>query len=104
MATAPAPELDTSTLDEILLDLAVLIELSPRDREIAASIIDLSHRLGVEVTAEGVEDEQTASLLASMGCDNIQGFLYSKALPPAAFVTWVRARAGIGLAESIGEG
>ena len=35
MATAPAPELDTSTLDEILLDLAVLIELSPHDREIA---------------------------------------------------------------------
>jgi hypothetical protein len=35
MATAPAHELDTSTLDEILLDLAVLIELSPRDREIA---------------------------------------------------------------------
>lgn len=37
MATAPAPELDTSTLDEILLDLAVLIELSPHDREIAES-------------------------------------------------------------------
>src|SRR3546814_12379481 len=35
MATAPARELDTSTLDEILLDLAVLIELSPRDREVA---------------------------------------------------------------------
>jgi hypothetical protein len=37
MATAPASELDTSTLDEILLDLAVLIELSPHDREIAES-------------------------------------------------------------------
>jgi hypothetical protein len=35
MSTAPAPELDTLTLDEILLDLAVLIELSPHDREIA---------------------------------------------------------------------
>lgn len=34
MATAPAREPETSTLDEILLDLAVLIELSPRDREI----------------------------------------------------------------------
>jgi len=73
--------------------------------QIAASIIDLSHRLGVEVTAEGVEDEQTASLLADMGCDHIQGFLYSKALPPADFVTWVRARAGIGLVEgNMGEG
>src|SRR3546814_17715654 len=35
MATALARELDTSTLDEILLDLAVLIELSPCDREVA---------------------------------------------------------------------
>jgi EAL domain-containing protein (putative c-di-GMP-specific phosphodiesterase class I) len=89
-------------VQEVKIDRSFVIDLlnSSRDREIAASIIDLSHRLGVEVTAEGVEDEQTASLLAGMGCDNIQGFLYSKALPPADFVTWVRARAGIGLAES----
>ena len=57
------------------------------------------------MSAPGDEDEQTASLLADMGCDYIQGFLYSKALPPADFVTWVRARAGIGLVEvNMGEG
>lgn len=89
-------------VQEVKIDRSFVIDLlnSSRDREIAASVIDLSHRLGVEVTAEGVEDEQTASLLADMGCDHIQGFLYSKALPPAAFITWVRARAGIGLAKS----
>ena len=94
-------------MQEVKIDRSFVIDLlsSSRDREIAASIIDLSHRLGVEVTAEGVEDEQTASLLADMGCDHIQGFLYSKALPPADFVTWVRARAGIGLVErNMGEG
>ena len=94
-------------VQEVKIDRSFVIDLlsSSRDREIAASIIDLSHRLGVEVTAEGVEDEQTASLLADMGCDHIQGFLYSKALPPADFVTWVRARAGIGLVErNMGEG
>ncbi len=94
-------------VQEVKIDRSFVIDLlnSARDREIAASIIDLSHRLGVEVTAEGVEDERTAGLLADMGCDHIQGFLYSKALAPAAFVDWVRARAGIGVvAENIGDG
>jgi EAL domain-containing protein (putative c-di-GMP-specific phosphodiesterase class I) len=94
-------------VQEVKIDRSFVTDLpnSSRDREIAASIIDLSHRLGVQVTAEGVEDEQTASLLADMGCDFIQGFLYSKALPVADFVTWVRTRASIGLvAGNIGEG
>lgn len=89
-------------VQEVKIDRSFVIDLlrSPRDREIAASIIDLSHRLGVEVTAEGVEDEQTAALLAEMECDYIQGFLYSKALPLADFVAWVRARTGVGLAAA----
>jgi len=66
------------------------------DREIAAAIIDLSHRLGIEVTAEGVEDGRTAELLAGMGCDYIQGFLHAPALPLTDFVAWVRARECIG--------
>jgi EAL domain-containing protein (putative c-di-GMP-specific phosphodiesterase class I) len=95
------------SVQEVKIDRSFVVDLlnSSRDREIAASIIDLSHRLGVEVTAEGVEDEQTAGLLAEMACDHIQGFLYSKALPPADFVAWVRARAGIGAADgNMGEG
>lgn len=94
-------------VQEVKIDRSFVIDLlnSARDREIAASIIDLSHRLGVEVTAEGVEDERTAALLAEMNCDYIQGYLYSKALAPAAFVDWVRARAGIGaMAMNIGGG
>ena len=95
------------SVQEVKIDRSFVVDLlnSSRDREIAASIIDLSHRLGVEVTAEGVEDEQTAGLLAQMDCDHIQGFLYSKALPPADFVAWVRSRAGIGAADgNMGEG
>ena len=95
------------SVQEVKIDRSFVVDLlnSSRDREIAASIIDLSHRLGVEVTAEGVEDEETAGLLAEMACDHIQGFLYSKALPPADFVAWVRSRAGIGAADgNMGEG
>ncbi|MHB1373659.1 MAG: EAL domain-containing protein [Thauera sp.] len=85
-------------VQEVKIDRSFVTDLlsSARDREIAASIIDLSHRLGVDVTAEGVEDEETASLLAGMGCDHIQGFLYSAALALPEFVAWVRRRDGIG--------
>ena len=44
-----------------------------------------------------IEDEQTASLLADMGCDHIQGFLFAQALPLTAFIAWVRERVGIGV-------
>ncbi|WP_345794636.1 GGDEF domain-containing phosphodiesterase [Thauera sp. JM12B12] len=85
-------------VQEVKIDRSFVVDLlsSARDREIAASIIDLSHRLGVDVTAEGVEDEETASLLVGMGCDYIQGFLYAPALALPEFVSWVRRREGIG--------
>ena len=88
------------SVQEVKIDRSFVVDLvtSARDREIAASIIDLSHRLGVEVTAEGVEDEQTAAVLEQLGCDHLQGFLYSRALPPNEFVGWVRTREGIGTA------
>jgi EAL domain-containing protein (putative c-di-GMP-specific phosphodiesterase class I) len=98
--------LKSLAVQEVKIDRSFVIDLptSSRDREIAASIIDLSHRLGVEVTAEGVENEHTATLLAEMGCDHIQGFLYSKALPVDHFVAWMRTREGIGLGpDNMGE-
>ncbi|MCK6408941.1 GGDEF domain-containing phosphodiesterase [Thauera sp.] len=89
-------------VQEVKIDRSFVTDLltSARDREIAASIIDLSHRLGVEVTAEGVEDESTARLLAGMGCDHLQGFLFAPALPLDDFVAWVRKRMGVGVATA----
>lgn len=90
------------SVQEVKIDRSFVIDLvvSARDREIANSIIDLSHRLGVEVTAEGVEDEETAAVLAQLGCDHLQGFLFSRAIPPQEFVSWVRGRSGIGAADA----
>jgi diguanylate cyclase len=53
---------------------------SNRDPLIVRSTIDLCHGLGMKVTAEGVEDAMTASLLRVMGCDTIQGYFVSKAI------------------------
>lgn len=68
------------------------IETSDEDREIADSIVQLAHRLGMVVVAEGVETDAAAAILARLGCDRGQGYLYSKALPLEDFIAWHRAR------------
>lgn len=54
---------------------------SHRDPLLVRSSIDLAHALEMEVTAEGVDDAMTLSLLQVMGCDIVQGFLIAPALP-----------------------
>lgn len=54
---------------------------SHRDPLLVRSTIDLAHALEMEVTAEGVESPAELALLRMMGCDLMQGFLISRALP-----------------------
>lgn len=68
------------------------IETSAPDREIADSVVQLAHRLGMIVVAEGVETVAAAAILTQLGCDRGQGYLYAKALPLEDFVAWQRAR------------
>jgi len=49
---------------------------------IVASTIYLAHRLGLGVVAEGVETEEQISLLSTLGCNKVQGFLLSRGEPP----------------------
>jgi diguanylate cyclase (GGDEF)-like protein/PAS domain S-box-containing protein len=60
------------------------------DRIIVRSTIDLAHNLGLRVVAEGVEDEATAALLAQLGCDQAQGFHFSRPVPAADLTRWQR--------------
>jgi EAL domain-containing protein (putative c-di-GMP-specific phosphodiesterase class I) len=54
-----------------------------RDLIIVRSIIDLARNLGLQVVAEGVEDTDVCELLAELGCDRVQGFLFGR---PTALV------------------
>jgi diguanylate cyclase (GGDEF)-like protein/PAS domain S-box-containing protein len=53
--------------------------------KLVAIIINLAHSLKLRVVAEGVETHKQARLLRLLGCDEVQGFLFSKALPSAIF-------------------
>lgn len=59
------------------------------ETSLVSSIIDLAHRLGHRVVAEGVESEDQKTLLEEMGCDEAQGYYYSKPLPAAEILPWL---------------
>lgn len=64
-------KLDHSFVSEILTD--------PVNASISRAIISMAHNLGLEVVAEGVEDESQARLLTEMGCARFQGYLFGRA-------------------------
>lgn len=55
------------------------------DEEIIRAIITLGQSLHLTVIAEGVETESQRQFLAKLGCDEMQGFLRSRAIPAAEF-------------------
>lgn len=55
---------------------------NPADEIIVEALVQLAHRLGLSVTAEGVETDAQASRLRRLGCDTGQGWLYSRAVSP----------------------
>jgi diguanylate cyclase (GGDEF)-like protein len=70
-------------IDELKLDdvLVKHIAINDRSRAIASSIIALAHALELTVVAEGVETEEQRQTLAKLGCDEQQGFLFSRPVP-----------------------
>ncbi|MGE4559073.1 MAG: EAL domain-containing protein, partial [Desulfobulbus sp.] len=61
----------------------------PSDAQLVETIILMAHNLGITVVAEGVETEAQLEWLKSCGCEQIQGYLYSKPLPAADFIDYL---------------
>jgi diguanylate cyclase (GGDEF)-like protein len=81
-------------VSEIKVDRSFVSRMAsdPRDLAIVTSVVNLGRGLGVRVVAEGVEDEGTWSLLRDMGCDRVQGWALSRALPAAELELWLADR------------
>ena len=71
-------------IDLLKIDKAFVTALaSPSDDcSLCEAIIVMAHKLGLKVVAEGVETQVQADLLAAAGCDSMQGFLFSRPIPP----------------------
>ena len=75
-------------LDELKIDISFVRNMthSPQNAMIVQSLIDLAHGLGLRVVAEGVENSETFTALHALGCDMIQGYHISRALPASEFL------------------
>ncbi len=72
-------------IDTLKIDIAFIREVTsnPQDAAITRTIIELAHSLNLRVVAEGVETQAQLAFLKAAGCDQIQGYLFSRPLPVA---------------------
>ena len=88
--------LDTLPADYLKLDSGFIAEIttSPRRAGVLQALLSLSHALGLEVVAEGVETPEQADLLTGLGCPLAQGWLFGRAVPPGELAAAGPAGAG----------
>jgi diguanylate cyclase (GGDEF)-like protein/PAS domain S-box-containing protein len=83
---------DTLKIDKSFMDE---IRSGSSDCSLIESIVDMTHNLGMQVTAEGVETEAQLEMLSRAGCDRLQGYLLSKPLPTESAEGLLRGRTGL---------
>ena len=76
---------------EIKIDRSFVSDMlnNENDAVIVRATIDMAHDLGLQVTAEGIEDQATWDALLHLGCDQAQGFYMSKPLPARDLSQWL---------------
>lgn len=75
-------KLDRSLISQVTTDLG--------SRIIARNVIMMLKDLHYLVLAEGIEDKETAMMLKEYGCDEAQGYFFSRPIPPEAIVEWLK--------------
>ena len=78
-------------VDEIKIDKSFITHLTPNsdDEVIVRSTIELAHNLGLNVVAEGVENQTAMDLLLDYECDSVQGYFFSRPCPAEQLTTWL---------------
>ena len=61
--------------------MAFLSNFTDRSKEIVKSVVDMAKHLGIHILTEGVETLEQYTFLRNIGCEMLQGFLFSKPLP-----------------------
>jgi EAL domain-containing protein (putative c-di-GMP-specific phosphodiesterase class I) len=68
-------------IEQVKIDRSFIFDYE-RGEPIVRAVVDLGRSIGLQVVAEGVEDEATAIALRDMGCHVLQGFLFARPVPP----------------------
>ena len=74
-------------VDTLKIDRSFVVDMTsgPNGLSLVSTIINLAHSLKLKVVAEGVETEEQSRLLRLLGCNEMQGYLFSKPVPAADF-------------------
>jgi diguanylate cyclase (GGDEF)-like protein/PAS domain S-box-containing protein len=77
-------------LDKLKLDQSFVrnVDHDPRSRAIANAVIALGRAFGLEIVGEGIESREVLQYLGAQGCDQAQGYWFSRPLPAAEFAAW----------------
>jgi diguanylate cyclase (GGDEF)-like protein len=83
------------SVQQLKIDKSFVIQMGSDENSaiIVRSTIDLAHNLGLTVTAEGVEDAHTLHTLTELGCDQVQGFHFSRPVSADTLTAWLAQRA-----------
>lgn len=84
-------------IDTLKIDRSFVMDLESghNDGTIVTAVVRLAQTLGLTVVAEGVETENQEQVLRKLGCDEVQGYLYSRPLPFEEFEAWLRDRVAV---------
>ena len=69
------------------------IDTDARDAHIASLVVDVAHRFGMAVTAEGVETHSALTVLSEIDVDLAQGYHVARPCPPDELTHWLQNRA-----------
>jgi len=84
-------QLGNLPLAELKIDRSFVAGMltNANDRTIVSTVIDLGHKFGLDVVAEGAESADILQALVELGCDTAQGFALAPALPADELTTWI---------------
>jgi diguanylate cyclase (GGDEF)-like protein len=94
-------QLKSLPVNELKIDKSFVLKLDENkdDQVIVRTTIEMAHRLGLHVVAEGVENGTAQTLLQQYGCDYIQGYHLCKPIAADDFARWLTARIASSLAS-----
>ena len=84
--------LRTVEFDILKIDKSFVDNSTERDDKVLKRIITIAKDIGLDIIAEGVESVEQLENLKELGCDNIQGFYYAKALPKEEFEAYIEGK------------
>ena len=71
------------------MDMSKAFFQTPKAKQVVRAVVSMAHSMGLKVVAEGIESKEENQAISQEGIDYIQGYYYSRPLPPGAFMEFL---------------